>query len=163
MPNVSLKWKTLKIHRKIIDMINLEDTKLHIKRLKILRDHLISENRYHEIFDIERMTGFYKCKTAGCAIGECPAAFPDEWYIRYTKGGMQALLIEMDQIADDGGFLSFRCVEYFFGIDRTISRNLFLGVSYSCLHSEVTPRMVADRIDEVITTKTLGLKTVEED
>lgn len=59
----------------------------NIERLTKLAEHLETGKLGHKIFDFSTYNanrngddmGTARCGTAGCAIGECPIVFPDEW------------------------------------------------------------------------------------
>ncbi len=55
--------------------------KIGNERLLKLATHLESGKLGHEVFDFEQWNDAQgpRCGTCGCAIGECPIAFPDEW------------------------------------------------------------------------------------
>ncbi len=51
------------------------------ERLLKLATHLESGKLGHEVFDFSEYNNTQKpeCGTSGCALGECPIAFPDDW------------------------------------------------------------------------------------
>lgn len=69
-------------------------THLHAKRLTKLANHLLSGKLGHKVFDFCGYNWSFNeagedvipagCGTHGCAIGECPIAFPKQW--RYYRG-----------------------------------------------------------------------------
>lgn len=63
-------------------------TELHFERLTKLANHLLHGKLGHKVFDFGNFNTFEEempeqplniCGTAGCAIGECPIVFPDDW------------------------------------------------------------------------------------
>ncbi len=58
------------------------------ERLLKLATHLESGKLGHEVFDFSEYNNVCKpiCGTAGCAIGECPIVFPDEW--KFSLSGL---------------------------------------------------------------------------
>ncbi len=58
-------------------------SKLGDTRLLALADHLESDKRGHDRFDLGVFSTsrpyIRNCETAGCALGECPYVFPDHW------------------------------------------------------------------------------------
>lgn len=49
------------------------------ERLLKLAEHLEVGELGHEVFDF---TVYGGCGFAGCALGECPTVFPDDWAFR---------------------------------------------------------------------------------
>lgn len=49
------------------------------QRLLKLAEHLESGELGHDIFDFNNYHEEKNCKTSGCAIGECPYVFPEDW------------------------------------------------------------------------------------
>lgn len=88
------------------------------ERLLKLATHLEMGKLGHERFDFAQLNNSDgpTCGTLGCAIGECPIAFPESWYFdRYGE----PLLI--DQTADD----AFCDASDFFDIDSRARDHLF--------------------------------------
>lgn len=56
-------------------------SKVGIKRLRKLAHHLIEGKLGHKNFDITRWndSDTNRCGTRGCAVGECPIVFVNEW------------------------------------------------------------------------------------
>ena len=56
----------------------------NLERLRKLAYHLLNGKLGHEVFDFatfnEGSKGSNTCGTAGCAIGECPVIWPEEWH-----------------------------------------------------------------------------------
>jgi len=55
---------------------------LYINRLLNLAEHLEFGNLGHDKFNLSvfsTKSKYVLCETAGCALGECPTAFPDDW------------------------------------------------------------------------------------
>lgn len=72
---------------------------MNSERLLKLATHLESGNLGHDIFDF----GVYHqetkdCGTLGCAIGECPYAFPDEWEM---QNGCPIYAMSSDSLEDE--------------------------------------------------------------
>lgn len=57
--------------------------KVNLNRLKKIADHLESGEMMHKFFDFTTFNSeardFTGCGTAGCAVGEFPAIWPDDW------------------------------------------------------------------------------------
>lgn len=119
------------------------------ERLQKLAEHLESGKLAHKKFDIKYYnvgdeTGPFplkgQCGTVGCALGECPAVWPELW--RWTTNG----------VILTGSVESFSGDEYdglsagaeFFEIPFSQSRSLFMPSGY--LHEEVTALDVAKKI-----------------
>lgn len=59
---------------------------MHKERLEKLADHLERGKLFHEVFDFRVINATDgksdlsgSCGTAGCALGECPGLWPDDW------------------------------------------------------------------------------------
>lgn len=53
--------------------------KHHANRLRKLADHLKKGKLGHKRFDFSTIHDERDCGTVGCALGECPYAFPRQW------------------------------------------------------------------------------------
>jgi len=121
-------------------------------RLLKLAAHIISDKVGHKEFNFNHYnTGFVDaifntCGTSGCAIGECPIAFPDEWL--FSIGGMPIL--------SSGHYGTEFSARKFFDLSEGDYEFLFLpntyGVTYKFnkfgLPPTATAKMVSDRIIE---------------
>lgn len=91
--------------------------RLYEARLRRLANHLLLGRLGHEYFDFNYYNSGgkpYKCGTAGCAIGECPIAFPRDW--RFDKDGSPTL--KRKPGSDTFMFLPEQYAgKHFFGID----------------------------------------------
>lgn len=58
---------------------------MHKERLLKLAEHLETGKLGHEVFDFSQYnnSGTNICGTAGCAIGECPIIWPNEWVFNW--------------------------------------------------------------------------------
>lgn len=54
---------------------------MHAERLLKLAQHLETGKLGHDRFDFNYYNAKFNCGTAGCAIGECPTVFPDDWIL----------------------------------------------------------------------------------
>jgi len=54
---------------------------MHAERLLKLAQHLETGKLGHDGFDFKVYHDEGDCGTVGCAIGECPTVFPDDWEI----------------------------------------------------------------------------------
>jgi len=53
---------------------------IRFDRLEMLAEHLEKGQLGHERFDFRFYNNDYsKCGTSGCAMGECPVLWPDQW------------------------------------------------------------------------------------
>lgn len=61
---------------------------MNTERLLKLADHLLHGQLGHKVFDFGQYNDCTeaRCGTAGCAIGECPIVWPNEWEFN-DKGG----------------------------------------------------------------------------
>lgn len=87
--------------------------------LRKLADHLMTGELGHERFDLTTINGDGAgcCGTAGCAIGELPILFPDDWQF-----GDYILEIHLRHDSDGS---EWRDVEQYFGITDEMSTHLF--------------------------------------
>lgn len=71
-------------------------------RLRQLADHLLNGKLGHQIFNFAFYNDRFinKCGTSGCAIGECPIVFPDDWI--WTEDG-DPVTHENQGSVDDSG------------------------------------------------------------
>jgi hypothetical protein len=123
-------------------------------RLLELADHLESANLGHDQFDLGIFSTFVsgkrnQCGTAGCAIGECPFAFPNDW--KFSSNGYPILSVNGDQSNIFGD------AEKFFELPGIASSHLFspgdqeikiYGGKY--LKRNATPKEVAGNIREFV-------------
>lgn len=122
------------------------------KRLLKLARHLTSGKLGHKRFDFtvynEKGPVPYQlngCGTAGCALGECPFAFPRHWHFRPLTFGIYPNLIGSKGMPSDDA-------EIFFGITNTEVQQLFISLTSrhpwakSHLADEATAETVADSI-----------------
>jgi hypothetical protein len=109
-------------------------SKLHRERLLKLAKHL--ENGRpggHEVFDFSIWSvgpvGYGRqCGTSGCALGECPTLFPDQWFL--TPRGPNAWDVMCGNKRNLDG------AEYFFGLRFPEASALFTS------NSDGTPRRI---------------------
>ncbi len=58
---------------------------MHTERLETLANHLLNGSMFHEKFNLEVFVSpladdeGHPCGTQGCALGECPHLFKDDW------------------------------------------------------------------------------------
>ena len=90
-------------------------------RLLVLADHLESGDLGHDEFDFTTFTnrGQLDCGTAGCAIGECPFEFPDEWEFKSNgfRSSFPHLINSEEKVFTDAS--------NFFEISRDAANHLF--------------------------------------
>ncbi len=91
-------------------------------------------------FDFSTFTGCGEtCGTAGCAVGALPLIFPDDF--RYTNGFVEP----------KSGLPTatewYPGVSEYFGLSAEDADELFMPWGYDLPVTEVTPDMVADRIE----------------
>jgi hypothetical protein len=123
---------------------------LHIDRLLKLAEHLRTGRLEHKEFFFgnwntdERHAQLQEngCGFAGCAIGECPKVFPDNWEWR---DGFPAI------VGGDSVNASFRKASGFFGVSEKWFRHLFTPGGqlwpFARLPREATRKEVADNIE----------------
>lgn len=126
----------------------------NIKRLEELAQHLETGTLGHKVFDFATINGGFKneCGTNGCALGELPALYPNEWewdcfgFVSLIQGGT-------DSPGEDAMI--------WFNVGREECNHLFYpdlqdvdtyGGSY--LHADATRQDVASNIREFIKIKT---------
>ena len=100
-------------------------TEIRFDRLEKLADHLIDGKLGHEHFDLlcfnEGITNKKGCGSNGCAIGECPIVFPEEWF--FAKNSRKPLLIKSKRIFNR----TFHSSLEFFNINPNQFRHLFIA------------------------------------
>lgn len=110
-----------------------------------LRGKGVTHNIGHRVFDIsiwnsnDRPIPNTFCGTSGCAIGELPFVFPDEFSFN-----------ESGSIIDSEGRYHCFGAERFFGIDLGSLNRIIYSDEYELDPTDITPQIVADRILEVI-------------
>jgi len=99
------------------------------KRLLKLAEHLESDYRGHKKFDFNIVASGdpkVSCGTAGCALGECPIAFPRNFKFDILDGDFEIALRKgqpgRDWLAPRPSFLA---AEKFFGLTRGQADHLF--------------------------------------
>lgn len=100
-------------------------TGIRFDRLKQLADHLLHGKLAHKRFDFRFINAIEedtdekykknKCGTMGCAIGECPAIWPENWSWK-LQGVMLDGVLEWELAS----------AEKWFGIDTQMAEHLFL-------------------------------------
>jgi hypothetical protein len=102
---------------------------VHKKRLLKLAAHLRGGKLGHERFDFRyinaddegRELNHNGCGSVGCALGECPIAFPRLWKFRSGK----PRLIRLRPFDGDWQNETFQSARRFFGISDDEARHLF--------------------------------------
>jgi len=89
------------------------------------------------------------CGAVACAIGWCPAAFPDNW-IWEDSDRHSVRLLDAQEGGDDD---DFSYAEEFFGLDESESRLLFMPSSYPGYGESATRHDVAQRIEGFVASK----------
>ena len=93
------------------------------ERLLKLADHLERGKLGHKKFDYSTFNGCdataHKCGTNGCAIGECPILFPNEW--EFDKDGVPSLI--------ESTGLTFGDINEFFELSLEEAEYLFVPYS----------------------------------
>jgi hypothetical protein len=117
------------------------ETMPNVTRLETLRGHLRCGELAHEKFDFSVFNkGHARCEPpvpgcgyAGCAIGECPALFPDDWefvlvdpeddvYTPQLRNSQRERRVGMFPVIDDAA--------EFFDLTRRCADALFIGERY---------------------------------
>lgn len=112
------------------------------ERLLKLADHLEFGTLGHRVFNFSRLnegTVINKdtlCKTNGCAIGECPIVFPEDWEFRQlgeSIGEYIETVPSLKSYSKDNTTTSpsFRSAELFFDINEKESEILFIPSNYA--------------------------------
>lgn len=99
--------------------------KINYNRLLKLATHLEKGKLGHRKFNF----GLYndkefKCGTSGCAIGECPIAFPKDWEFRNDQ--IVCLVNQRQSEFSDGYDMNNAAAKKFFGITEAEYCHLFL-------------------------------------
>ncbi len=124
-------------------------------RLRKLADHLESGKLGHAIFRYSEYNDVDapKCGTAGCAIGECPIAFPEHWSFSPHGYPVLSKVLELGLnpscLYSGAEFFDLDSGEFFFLFDPTapISRG------GSPLPPEATAQQVAEHIRKFVSHK----------
>lgn len=102
------------------------------ERLLKLAEHLESGVLGHTEFRFDRLndkwTETNPCGTQGCALGECPIAFPKEWEFRFMRNEFIPVLKTQKESTGErrpAVIESFPSAEEFFDIDEDESTLLF--------------------------------------
>lgn len=108
----------------------------------------------HEVLDMEvyNNSNDAKCGTAGCAIGELPIVFPEDWEFGATGNPIPTdnkwLKVGASRSKYD---FTFVASQVWFDISEDEWDHLFLEDGYPVIDAdEVTPSMVAARIREFV-------------
>jgi hypothetical protein len=104
---------------------------VHKKRLLKLAAHLRSGKLGHERFDFSVINADSSgdelthngCGALGCAIGECPIAFPRQWVFKNGQPELRGFAVRYG-IWDDTP--AFQCAPGFFGLDDLELNHLFV-------------------------------------
>lgn len=107
---------------------------IRFDRLEALAEHVTGPNRGHKKFDFSQYNSVSKpqCGTAGCALGEAPVLWPDDW--EFDAGGSPRL-----KEKPRGEIIS--CAMRWFGLTHQQASHLFLphygykarkGLKHSC-------------------------------
>lgn len=147
--------------------------KIHIRRLLKLAAHLEkpARKRLHKKFDFGCVSsgtleeGRRFCGTAGCALGECPAVFPNQWMVRRQVGfligtNLYEFLVGLRNYRYTN---TFSDAELFFGLIPSESRHLFMPnrqqpncYGGKILNESATARQVARNIRAFLKLKEKG-------
>ena len=131
--------------------------KLRTGRLRKLAKHLRSNNRAHRKFDFSTIAegkfnkkGNY-CGSAGCAMGEFPAVWPNEWRWDNSMSGFNKFrVLHKSQNAKE--YTNYDIMAKFFSITEEQIRHLFeparqqVGRFGGQILFKATPEQVADNI-----------------
>lgn len=129
-------------------MGNTATSKIRFDRLEELAEHLEKGVLSHERFDISTFRD--ECGTAGCALGECPTLWPEDWkWIKLNNTYFPVL-----QRYSSSPFVGTAYSAYeWFGIDAFMFSHLFYRVSQitelfggEYLYEDVTRYQVASNI-----------------
>lgn len=96
---------------------------VQVGRLLKLADHLETGKRGHKTFDFSVLFRQARCGTAGCAIGECPWVFPDEWHLARVDWGGVKYDPELRENSNGDGWED---AIQFFGISERVADSLFM-------------------------------------
>lgn len=104
---------------------------IYKKRLLKLAEHLERGKLEHKKFDFaainvdkdDNILVVNGCGFAGCAIGECPAAFPRQWH--WSAGGAMLRARSGSSLRGANTEIGFASAEQFFGLNDLESAHLF--------------------------------------
>jgi hypothetical protein len=111
------------------------ETMPNVTRLETLRGHLRCGELAHEKFDFSVFNkGHARCEPpvpgcgyAGCAIGECPALFPDDWEFVLAYPEHDACTPRLRGSARRGLYPEIEDAAEFFDLTPMATRALFMG------------------------------------
>ena len=96
--------------------------KTQTQRLQKLHDHLVKGQLNHTVFDFAKFHSHTGCGTAGCALGEAPYLFPDDWQFVQQYGMTRPVL---KGLPPSNFRASHRAAMQFFGISSKAADHLF--------------------------------------
>ena len=145
--------------------------KKQAKRLLKLADHIVDPaKRGLGKFDFSRIMDRYPlCGTVGCALGECPTAFPKQWTRRVYNNcsAHEAFVSYAVSLKSHFGEGPFGSAQIFFGLteDETFAlfqpfSQFYIQPSLPNLGSKATPKEVAANIRVFIRRKGYTLKSL---
>lgn len=147
---------------------NLNEQKLGLERLEKLAAHLESGNLGHELFNFNQFhIGPHpiketRCGTEGCAIGECPFVFPEDW--EFCECGQLSVKPRLKSSAGTRYHDSLSDAIDFFHLKGIEARLLFMpfGGEFQedSLSDKATAAQVAQQIREFITRQPLTTESV---
>ena len=137
---------------------------LYKNRLLKLAAHLRTGTLGHDQFDFSVMHVDGVCGTRGCALGECPIIWPDNWCLRPYQYGTGTLYPSLIDIDFSGVQFAWKSAEEFFGLTEIEAYELFHPTedneftdeddSDGLLAGTSTKEEVAANIEAFVATKT---------
>lgn len=114
---------------------------MHKERLLKLAEHLESGKLGHKEFDMSTWNSANgpECGTSGCAVGECPIIWPEDW--KFGPHGHPTVR----------AYSVYASAQIWFGLTITECYDLFMPDSYPQNH--ITPKVVAARIRSFVAQK----------
>jgi len=105
------------------------NSKIYLDRLETLSFHLLYNSLHHKRFDITQFTNKAPniCDTAGCALGECPTVFPQDWewsdyYSKYSP------ISNFPTLKVHHNLRTWECAKVYFGLNLTEAKHLFAAM-----------------------------------
>jgi len=137
--------------------------KIRVGRLRKLAKHLRSEHRVHKKFYFDKLAqgeinkkGNY-CGSVGCAMGEFPAVWPNEWRWDNSMSGFITIFRVLHKSQNANEYTNYDIMADFFSITDDQISHLFVPDSQNIINFggkkldvNTTAKQVADNISAFI-------------
>jgi hypothetical protein len=101
----------------------METKTIRTDLLRQLAEHLLHGKLGHEKFDFSRFNDAENtCGTNGCAAGELPILWPDQWGFGPNNN---IILFELQEVLESKAFVAWDMISHFFNLDEIMAWHLF--------------------------------------